>query len=552
MRGMLVTIGLAWAAMLLGVAPARAAQNPVDRADPSVIEQELREPASPDLQADSNGQPLVETSDDPDTALAQPVYVRAIRVDGAAELAQSAFGPAARPFVGRTLYGEEMSALAAAVADTARRAGYPLATAWIPEQTVARGILRVEIDEGRIEDVRAIGSAGPMVRRLLLPLANGRPVRAEALERALLLAGDLPGVELGKARIEQVEGRNLLVLVAGHDRYQARAGADNWGSETVGPVRAHLAVDINGLLAGDDRVTLGGVTTPFSPKEFGLARIAYTKLVGAATEVTVGGYAARSRPGGILSDRDFEGQSLEASVGVSHALLRSRRASLWTEIEFLVRDSEQSLDDVTVRNDRLAIVRAGGFVNARLGGGRARARLTLAQGLPVFGATRADDPASSRPDGSAVFTKLEAWARYERALAGPLSVQLQAEGQLASRPLLSSEEMGLGGRSFLRGYDFRELSGDQGIAGAVELRWTTQPGGPLEELQLYGYADAGSVGNLDGGTGGGSLFSAGGGVRASLAGQLEAGLELGVPLKTGEDPDEELDPRVSFVLGTRF
>jgi len=71
-------------------------------------------------------------------------------------------------------------------------------------------------------------------------------------------------------------------------------------------------------------------------------------------------------------------------------------------------------------------------------------------------------------------------------------------------------------------------------------------------LQLYGYADGGAVGNLDGGTGGGSLFSAGGGIRASLPSRLEAGLEIGVPLKAGADAGDEVDPRVSFVLGTRF
>ncbi len=233
--------------------------------------------------------------------------------------------------------------------------------------------------------------------------------------------------------------------------------------------------------------------------------------------------------------------------------MRSRSGSLWGEAEFTVRDAEQSLADVTVRKDRLAILKAGLFTNADLAGGTVRARLTASRGLDILDATREDDPMRSRADGSAIFSKLEFWGHYDRSLVGPLSFQLQGEGQIASRPLLSSEEMGLGGRYFLRGYDYREFSGDKGIAGSVELRFDLpELGGPVRGAQLYGYADAGSVGNYGDGTGGGSLASAGGGIRTWLSRNIDASLEVGVPLKDGADPDEELNPRISFVIGSRF
>jgi hemolysin activation/secretion protein len=134
-----------------------------------------------------------------------------------------------------------------------------------------------------------------------------------------------------------------------------------------------------------------------------------------------------------------------------------------------------------------------------------------------------------------------------------LSFQLQGEGQIASRPLLSSEEMGLGGRYFLRGYDYREYSGDKGVAGSVELRFDLPGwGGFVREAQLYGYADAGTVGNYRDGVGSGSLASAGGGIRTWLGRNIDASLEVGVPLKDGADPDAELSPRISFVIGSRF
>jgi hemolysin activation/secretion protein len=550
----LLRLLLLFAAMWPCVAASAAGlQPPVDRADPSVIEEELRDLKERVKQPDRKAPLLADDAEDRDVAaLTRPVAVRLIRVEGATEFPAATFQPAVEPFVGRTLGSRDMRALATAVADAARNAGYGLATAWIPEQTIEGGVLRVAIDEGRIDDIKLNGYSGAPVRRLLAPLASGRPVRTAELERRLLLAGDVPGVRLGQARLERVRGRNLLVVKVERAPTEGRVAADNWGSNTVGPVRAHLSVDLNGLIAEDDRVTIGGVTTPLQPREFGLVRLAYSKTIGSnGTEITVSGYAARSRPGGVLAKREFEGQSLEASASVSHPFLRSRKASFWGDLEFTLRDAEQSQRDVTTRSDQLSVLRASGYLAAKLGGGRARARLSLSQGLGILGATRADEPLRSRRDGSAIFSKAEFWASYDRTLGGPVSLRLQAEGQIALRPLLSSEEMGLGGRYFLRGYDYREFSGDKGIAGSAELRLDLPGIGPVKEAQLYGFADGGSVANLEGGFGGGSLASAGGGVRTWLRHGLEAALELGLPLSDGAG-GEERDPRVSFAVTKRF
>jgi hemolysin activation/secretion protein len=545
--------------MLLALVPgtaqaANGAQSPVDRADPSVVEEELTRAKPDPLDIKPVEKPVIGTETQGRSAIDRPLLVRSIIVEGALALPPEAFSAATTPYLGRTLDAAGLRALASDVAGAARAQGYGLATAWVPPQAVTDGQLRVTVDEGRIDEVEVDGDSAPAVRRLLLPLADGRPVRTADLERRVLLAGDLPGVSVGKARLDRIGGRNVLRLTARRDAVEGRAYLDNWGSDTIGPVRAQAYTDFNGLLAGDDRLSLGGVVTVFDPTEFGLARLTYAKGIGlSGTELRVGGYAARSRPGGELDDLDFEGQSLEGSVGLNHPLLRSRKASLWGDLEVSVRDSEQSLDDELIRNDRHAILKAGTFLNARLAGGRARARLAVSQGLDVLDATRRSDLLKSRQDGSAVFTKGEFWAHWDGPLAGPVSLQIEAEGQLASRPLLSSEEMGLGGRYFGRGYDYREFSGDKGIAGSVELRYdlAKEAPRPLSKVQLYVFADGGSVGNYRDGSGGGSLASAGGGLRARIGQRTDIGLELGVPLAEGED-GRKPDPRFSFTVGLRF
>jgi hemolysin activation/secretion protein len=429
-----------------------------------------------------------------------------------------------------------------------------LATAWIPQQRLVNGVLHVLLDEGRIDEVEVGGSGAEAVRPYLAPLTSARPVRLGTLERQLMLAEDVAGIRMGRAKLERRGGRNILVVQAVRDRIQASASIDNWGSPAVGPVRARLTADLNGLLAEDDRLTIGGIVTPLQPKEFGLARAAYTKPIGSSgTELSMGGYVARSRPGGVLADFDIEGDSSEIELGIRHPFHRTRAASLWVSADFKLRDSSQTREGVKVRDDRLATVHAGAFGVSRTANSRTRARFSLIQGVDVLDATRKGDPLASRADGSAVFTKAEAWLEYEQQLGNGFSFMAQAEGQAANRALLSSEEMGLGGRYFGRAWDYREFSGDKGVAGSTELRFDLK-GLPrqVSDAQLYVYADVGSVGNYDGGLGGGTLASAGGGIRLWLDGSIEATLEAGFPLTDGAEPAADRDPRLSFTLGTRF
>ena len=527
-----------------------ASQTALDRSDPALIEEEARQ-HEPAPQANS-APPTIERPGRPLSELTEPVLLGAVRIDGLAELRAADFAPVIDRYVGQELSPSELRALASDIANVARARGFGLASAWIPPQRVTGGVLRVRLDEGRIDGIEASGDAAAVVERTLMPLIGSGPVSTAELERRLLLAGDIAGVRIGKPRLDRRAGSNILVLSTARDRVQAQAYLDNWGTSPVGPVRARATLNFNGFAAGDDRLTLAAVVTPVSPEEFALVRAAYSRAIGSnGTEAKIGGYIAQSRPGGSLSGRGIEGRSSEAQLGLAHPFVRSRAASLWGELELTLRDAEQDRRGVRVRDDRLTTLTASGYTVAKLGDGRGRGRLAFVQGLDMLDATDSGDDLASRSDGSGRFSKLYAWGQYDRPLGKRVSLHLQAEGQLASRPLLSSEEMGLGGRYFLRGYDYREFSGDKGVAGSAELRFDLKSAPrPFKGAQLYAYADAGSVGNYRGGSGGGSLASAGGGIRASI-GKFEAGVELGVPLSKGFAGSDH-DPRFSFTLGARF
>ena len=540
---------------LLTPASARAAdvQDPVDQADPSVAADELPGRERPDPRSADASLPA-QAAETGGPVVASTIVPGAIRVEGATELTPAVFAAAIEPYLGRPLGAEELRALARDVAEAARGAGFGLATAWIAPQSLTSGVLRVTLDEGRVDAIEVDGPARRAVERRLAPLATGAPLRTATLERRLLIAGDLAGVSLGRPRLVRREGRNVLIVTTAYDRFRGRASIDNSGSSTIGPVRARLHVDLNGLIATGDRLSIGGVVTPLQPREFQYVQAGYSLPVGSnGTEVTVRGYAGHSRAGAELRNRDLEGLSTEVEASVSHPIVRSRAASLWGTATLTVRDSRLDRQGERIRDDRIVSATASLYGVARVAGGRARVRLSYVQGFDWLNATPRGDPLASRRDAGGGFSRAELWAEYERRLGGGFSMELQVAGQIASRPLLASEEMGLGGRQFLRAWDYRELSGDQGAAGSAELRYDLVGGlpDPLHRVQLYLYADGGQVTNLDGGFGSGSLASAGGGIRAWMDGGFEAGVELGVPLTDGAF-DADPEPRVSFNLGSRF
>lgn len=548
MRG----LHLAALAPLLVVATPAAAHQDADRADAGVAARELAPaPASPPRAVT----PAYVATPAPDVApYDEPVPVGAIVVEGASRLRAAEFAPVISPFVGRSLAAGDLKALAQSVADLARARGLVFASAWIPRQTLANGVLRVRLNEGRIDEVRVSGSADPAVTRALAGLSDGRPVSRTELERALLLAEDLPGVRIAETRYQREGERGILVADATSQRLVGNVQIDNWGSRAVGPVRVRVRTDANSALLAGDQLSLRGTVTPFQPSELATIGFDYGADTGRNGLLAgIGASYTHVQPGRRARDDEIDGRSVSLNANLSYPIVRSLESSIWATADFTVRDVEQDRSGALVRDDRFTVLTFGLSGYRRSFGGWLYARLAARQGLDLFDATRRGDPLASRNGGSALFTKFDAYLDWTGPLSGPLGLKLAAEGQLASRALLSSEEMGLGGPRFGRAYDYSERSGDSGIAGLVELRYDLK-GLPVagRTTQLYAYADAGHVGNFGRGGRGGSLYSAGAGVRFDLSRIFDAGFEAGFPIGNDRFETGDRDPRLSFTLSARF
>jgi hemolysin activation/secretion protein len=162
----------------------------------------------------------------------------------------------------------------------------------------------------------------------------------------------------------------------------------------------------------------------------------------------------------------------------------------------------------------------------------------------------------------------------------PLGLQLygRGQGQLADGPLVSSEQMSIGGFDTVRGYLESETLADDGVAGSIELRSpelapmlqkllpaavttptdqagkTTAPITVFNEWRFFGFVDGGIASVLDPLPDQESqfdLWSFGVGARFKLYSHLNGMVDVAVPM-ISQTYTQSRDPRVDFRIWGEF
>lgn len=537
----------------VAAAPPAAGQVRLDRADPTIVEQALPRPAPLPTDAPTakvEPRPLVTGGIAPVTGM-----IAAVVVEGADPGEAGSFTPAYTGLIGRELTVADLTDLAGRIADIARRNGYPFASASVPPQRVNNGILRVSLDVGKIDAVRVIGARSAAADAILnKALITGRPTRRTSLEQALLLVGDLPGTRVTNSRFVRQNGFGILLVTIEADRASAYAQLDNRGSREIGPIRSTVLGNVRSLLQSGDELGIVLAQTPIEASEFVFLRGRYSAPVDSAgSMLSVSASYGRSHPGASLRRLDVIGRSADVAVSYTRPVMRSRAASLWTGAEFRAVSIKQTLLDRPLRDDRLATLTGtlNGFVKA--GPGVLRGEVSAVAGLPLDGVTHEGDARTSRADGDARFVTLGYAVDWTVQVTKPISIVVASAGQLASRPLLATAEIGLGGPAFARGYDYAERTGDEGIMGSLELRADAGRVVPgfINRLQVYTFLDGGRVSNLRDGFGGGQLYSTGGGARLGL-GPADGMIEVALPLNADRFDTDSKRPRISVRLSKAF
>lgn len=480
------------------------------------------------------------------------ITIGAVAVKSGPQIPADVLARSYEKFIGLEANEDVLRDLASAVSAAARNNGYIFASAQIPSQAVKIGIVEVLLDPGAIDEVRIIGSQNGRLRKILDKLRSPAAV-SQIVERQLLLAGDLPGITLLNSNYQREDGKGVLIVSVREEKAKGHVALDNYGPETLGPVRMRLDLDLTGLLSDSDVLTTNVISSVLQPKELTYIYSRYAMTLGdGGTMIGLAGAAGRTHSGGNLGNLGLRGRNRYASIFVNHAVQRSNDFNLWFNAELAYLDVEQSQNGTLLQDDQIATAAVNFSGNYNVGIGRIYGGIGVTQGLGILGASRSGDPLNSRTDGSGEFTKANFWLNSILNMGDGFGVRLAGNAQIASRPLLSAHEISIGGAYFGKGYDFSERFGDEGILGLAELRKEFTDVNPwLDWFQLYTFVDGGYVSNIGTGFGDGSLLSAGGGLRSQI-GRFDLGIEAAAPVGTDRFESGDRSPKINVQVGLRF
>jgi hemolysin activation/secretion protein len=542
----LIVMGLGFLVGALACPPALAQQATQPGYDPVQTEKRFERQQSDQAPAGRPRMPTPQFARPKGRAGTKPIFLlRRVSVTGATAIPLDRLATAYQPYLGKNVSEADLIAMAAAVSDVYRAAGFHLSRAIIPPQDVGNGRLHLQVIEGSITDVALKGEGAEQfgIRPMLDAVVAERPAQLATLERQLFLINGRPGVHIDDTGLEEIgtaSGRFRLIVYLKTWHLFTSFGVDNLGSSSVGPWQSYATAAFNSYLAAGDSLVVNLSTTLADPRQLAFGRLSYEVPVGTdGARIGASGYYSEVWPGDIrhLVNDNTKTESFE--VHGSIVPLQSRRSSLTltaglgfsnvTENDFFGPAYADHIRNLSLTSDYRLQDNFGG--NNYL-------TLNYRQGLDILGASHRDDDFLSRDGASAKFSALNFWFTRYQTLSDAWSLKFASAGQWASGPLFTSQQFYLGGAAFGRGYGSAEISGDNGIAGSVELRFDQRLNWQyLSGYQLYGFVDSGAAWN-DGFaiSDGLSLTSAGGGIRFFLWDGLLADIGGAVPL-TYRAPD---------------
>jgi hemolysin activation/secretion protein len=355
--------------------------------------------------------------------------------------------------------------------------GYPLATAYLPAQSIEGGVAEIVVLEGRYGKVqfRNRANVNDSTIASYLEGLQGSVVEDPALERQLLLLYDLAGMAPGRALLspgEEVGETDLRVELEPGRRVAGTVELNNHGSRFSGANRVSAQLDwFSPARLGDWLSVRAAKGDP------GLehARIGYEVPIFAQGLRIGGAYShIEYRLGEAFAALAASGEADSQSLYASYPVLRSRQHNVYGRLGHERRQLQDRIDTTATVTDRQSgattLTLSGDYFDL-LGAGAASA---YSLGL-TGGALRIDSPAAKAIDDATARTNgsFRRWnLSYVRqqGITDRTAVFVSLTAQKSSKNLDSSEKMILGGVNGVRAYPQGEAPGDSGVLVTAELR----------------------------------------------------------------------------------
>jgi hemolysin activation/secretion protein len=501
--------------------------------------------------------PTIETPDsDLPNDVVEKITVKSFEFSGNTAFTSEQLAEVVKGYLDRPISFAELLEARSAITQYYVDAGYVTSGAYIPPQELQEGIVKIEIVEGRLEDIQITGTShlSPDYIRSRLELASEPPLNIPRLVEALQLLQLDPLIDKISAELSAgpTPGVSLLeVEIAEADSFSLAATVDNGRSPSVGTFRQKIDLREGNVFGIGDAFNFGytntegsdvfdvGYTIPFNARN-GTVRIGYSTSSSGVIE------SPFDDLDGDGSSPDIKSESRSYEISLRQPIVLTPTTEFAIGLTGSRQESETSLlgipfplspgaDDLG--RTRISSLRFFQEWTQRSEREVIAMRSQFSLGLDFLDATiNATDP-----DGE--YFAWRGQAQWVRLLAPETLFLIRTDLQLAGQTLLPLEQFGLGGIESVRGYRQDVLLTDSGWLASMELR-VPLFNEPEDEivLQLVPFFDFG-VGWNNGDRPDpveDTLASLGVGLLFRYGDDLNARVDWGIPLIEVDSRDETL------------
>jgi hemolysin activation/secretion protein len=421
--------------------------------------------------------------------------VKSFRFVGNTLLGQEKLAPVVAGYLNRPLDFTQLQAAAAAIASAYRDAGW-IVRAYLPAQDIIEGVVTIQIVEAVFGGTHIQGeiprriSREQIMRIFQAQQKEGELLNADKLDRALLLADDLPGVTVagGLRQGDKAHETDLDLKLGGEPLASGEAGLDNTGARSTGSDRLTVNLRFGSPFKHGDLVSANAMHTEGSD---------YLRLDG---NVPLGsnGWRAGINASHLgyhlvapeFSAMDAHGISDTLGLEATYPIIRSRLKNLYLSFNADNKRFNNIFSGVTTtryKSNTLSLGLDGNLFDSLWGGGANSASVSLVDGrLNLNGSlNQAGDAMTTQTAGH--YSKLHFALSRQQVITDNVSFFGSLSGQAASKNLDSSEKFYLGGSGGVKAYPSNEGGGAEGKLLNLELRWRLSNGYNLTGFYDYGH-----------------------------------------------------------------
>ncbi|WP_416211814.1 ShlB/FhaC/HecB family hemolysin secretion/activation protein [Nostoc sp. DedQUE05] len=423
----------------------------------------------------------------PDTPLPgnfpQTIVVERFEVVGSTVFSAQELAKATAEFTKRPISLTQVYQARSKITELYVKNGYITSGAYIPPQTIQSGVLKIQVVEGKLEDIQVTGTRrlNPNYVRSRLAIATSPPLNRQRLLEALQLLQLNPLIKNVTAELSagSQTGTSLLeVKISEAKTFSGQIVLDNGRSPSVGSFRRGLRLNEANLLGLGDGLSVGYTNTDGS-NSFDAS---YTLPLNPRNGTLTFNYGTTSSnviepPFDFL---DIESASRYYELTFRQPIIQtptqefalgltaSRRES---DISWILQrenpPAPPSLLSPGADNEgrtRVSALRVFQEWTSRNSREVIALRSQFSLGIDVLNATVNQDAPDSR------FFAWQGQAQWARLLAPETLLLLRLNTQLASTTLLPIEQFGLGGQDSIRGYRQDYLLTDNGTFVSAEVQ----------------------------------------------------------------------------------